>query len=227
MLTRHHPPPQEVIPAPPAPNTALALHGEVDFSRVWGCWNRAMMGSVAAENTNIPKSILQAPRLPPAPCPEGPWSISRPGCPRHPRVPQQTGADETRGSAGTSQSAECEGAPSHHAVAKEETQTKPSQEGGKWIRVEGPGLQCDSDTCPQRLGRDWWHLIVGGEASPSPAWGKVNWKSPFRHHLGFSFHTANWSIIHLLWQSPALDVKLCWGLTTCPPHPQQDREGRD
>lgn len=37
-------------------------------------------------------------------------------------------------------------------------------------------------------------------------------KAPFPHHLGFSFHIANWSIIHLLWQSSALGTKLSGGL---------------
>lgn len=62
------------------------------------------------------------------------------------------------------------------------------------------------------------------KAPPGPVCAKVNWKSPFPHHLGFSFHSANWSIIHLLWQSSALGTKLSGGLDFMPPQPQQ--EGR-
>lgn len=56
-----------------------------------------------------------------------------------------------------------------------------------------------------------------GKAPRDSAWGWVNRRSPFP--LGFSFPAANWSIIHLVWQSPALGTQLCWDWRTCPPSP--------
>lgn len=68
------------------------------------------------------------------------------------------------------------------------------------------------------------HLQLHSKAPPGPVWEKVNWKSPFPHHLVFSFHTANWSIIHLLWQSSALGTKLSGGAGFHgPPSPSRTR----
>lgn len=64
------------------------------------------------------------------------------------------------------------------------------------------------------------HPQLPSKAPPGPVWEKVNWKSPFAHQLGFSFHTVNWSIIHLLWQSSALGTELSGGLDfMAPPAP--------
>ena len=48
-------------------------------------------------------------------------------------------------------------------------------------------------------------------------------KAPFPHRLGFSFHTANWSIIHLLWHSPAPGMELCWAGASGSPSPSRTR----
>lgn len=60
---------------------------------------------------------------------------------------------------------------------------KPSHRGGKGIPIVGTGLRCDGDTRPQRLGRDRWHLVMGGLKSifssqkPKPLPAAVEWGS--------------------------------------------------
>lgn len=62
-----------------------------------------------------------------------------------------------------------------------------SRPGKRWrqkpIPAVGTGLQCDGDARPQRLGRDRWHLVMGGLKSifssqkPKPLPAAVEWGS--------------------------------------------------
>lgn len=112
-----------------------------------------------------PQNILQATRQPPAPGPGVPWSISWPGCPWHPQVPQQAGADEICSSTGRSQAAGCEEAPSHHIMAEvmagEETLAKAQSREEKGDPGCGAGATA-AVPVPKGWAEIGWHLITAG-----------------------------------------------------------------
>lgn len=140
-----------------------------------------------------PQSILQATRLPPAPGPGVPWSTSWPGCARHPQAPQQAGADETCSSAGRSQAAGREEAPSHHAAAEVTAREETLAKAQSRERTGDPGCGAGA-TAAVPVPKGWaeigWHLVTGGLKSIfnsqelKPLAAAIGWGSPHPYGPG-------------------------------------------